>query len=121
MNNTRQKKPLLHGKRRSELMEKSTSAEKAICVILTKLGIRYVRQYPIWTGRRQYFADIYIPSLKLILEIDGEYHFTQNQKRLDENRSAGIRRLGYHVCRLTNKDARRVDKVVAKIRRYLKR
>lgn len=121
MNNIRGKIFLLHSKRRSELMEKSPSAEKAACSILAKTGIRYMRQYPIWTGRKQYFADIYIPSLKLILEIDGTYHFTEKQKRLDENRSAGIRRLGYHVCRLTNKDARNPEKVKAKIRRYLKR
>lgn len=121
MNNTREKKLLLHRKRRSELIEKSTSAEKSACAILTRLGIRHVRQYPIWTGRRQYFADIYIPSLKLVLEIDGDYHFSKTQKRLDENRSAGIRRLGYSVCRLANKDARNPEKVTNKIRRYMTR
>lgn len=121
MNNTRQKKFLFHGKRRGELMEKSTSAEKAACTILSKLGICYVRQYPIWTGRKQYFADIFIPSLNLVLEIDGAYHFSDNQKRLDDNRSAGIRRLGYHLCRLSNKDARNLEKVAMKLRRYIKR
>lgn len=108
------------GKRRNELLEKSTSAEKAACVILQKIGIQFYRQYPVWTGRKQYYADIYIPKLKLILEIDGAYHFHAEQKRLDENRSAGLRRLGYHVCRLTNKDARNPEKVIGKIRRYLK-
>lgn len=121
MNNTRERKIISGGQRRKELLEKSTSAEKAACAILAKLGMAYVRQFPIWTGRKKYFADIFIPELKLVLEIDGKYHFAEKQKRLDENRSAGIRRLGFHVCRLSNKDARSIEKVVSKIRRYLKK
>lgn len=117
MNNIRER----FDRRRSELLEKSPSAEKAICMILSKMGFEYIRQYPIWTGRKKYYADIFIPKLKLVFEIDGAYHFTQNQKRLDENRSAGIRRLGFYVCRLSNKDARNPQKVAGKIRRYLKR
>lgn len=121
INDIRERNFSLRSKRRSELLEKSPSAEKAACAILARFGIAYVRQYPIWTGRKQYFADIYIPKYRLVLEIDGAYHFKGEQKRLDENRSAGIRRLGYHVCRLTNKDARSPEKVASKIRRYLKR
>lgn len=48
---------------RMELLYKSTSAESAVCRSLGLLGLRYVRQFPIWTGRKQYYADIYIPSL----------------------------------------------------------
>jgi very-short-patch-repair endonuclease len=108
-------------KRRNELLEKSTSAEKAACAILDKLGIKFIRQYPIWTTRRQYYADIYIPKYKLILEIDGKYHYTKEQTRKDENRSAGIRRLGYHVCRLSNADARRPERIIGKIKLVIKK
>lgn len=104
--------------RRNELKSRTTSAEKSITKILLMLGITHKTQYPINTGRKQYFADVYIPSLKLILEIDGSYHNSANQKRLDENRSANLRRLGYHVCRLSNKDAYNPNKVIAKLRRY---
>lgn len=106
-------------KRRIELLEKSPYAEKVACLILKRMKIPFIRQYPIWTGRKQYYADIYIPSVRLILEIDGAYHFTEKQKRLDANRSAGIRRLGYHVCRLNNAEAKQPAKIVAKIKRYL--
>ena len=107
-------------RRRFELLEKSTAAEKAACSILSKMGVEYVRQYPIWTGRKKYYADIYVPKFKLVLEIDGAYHFTKEQIRKDENRSAGIRRLGYHVCRLTNADARQPKKILAKLKRCIK-
>lgn len=68
-----------------------------------------------------YFADLYVPKLKLIIECDGGYHYTTRQKRLDSNRSSGLRRLGYHVVRLSNRDARDIRKVKAKIALILRR
>lgn len=79
------------------------------------MGLKAIRQFPINTGRHVYFADLYIPSLRLVVEIDGGYHTTRLQRRLDRNRSANIRRLGYHVCRLSNRDARSVPKIREKI------
>ena len=114
----KQSKRKMKSRVRMELLSKSTSAESAVCRALASLGLRCVRQFPIWTGRRQYYADIYIPSLRLVIEVDGGYHFTDNQKRLDTNRSAGIRRLGYHVCRIKNQDAHDIRKIRAKISRY---
>lgn len=101
--------------RHAELLSKSSDAEKAAFKNLVCLGFKPVRQYPVWTKRRMYFADLYIPSLKLIIEIDGGYHYTARQKRLDGNRSSGLWRLGYHVVHLSNRDARDISKIKAKI------
>ena len=101
--------------RRAELLSKSSDAERAAFKNLVRLGFKPARQYPVWTKRRIYFADLYISSLKLIIEIDGGYHYTARQKRLDGNRSSGLWRLGYHVVRLSNRDARDISKIKAKI------
>lgn len=101
--------------RRAELLSKSSDAEKTAFRNFVRLGLKPVRQHPVWTKRRIYFADLYIPQLKLIVEIDGGYHYTARQKRLDENRSSGLWRLGYHVVRLSNRDARNISKIKAKI------
>lgn len=101
--------------RRAELASKSSNAEKAAYNNVSRLGYSAIRQYPVWTKRKIYFADLYIPELKIIVEIDGGYHFTNKQKRLDNNRSNGLWRLGYHVVRLSNHDARNINKVKAKI------
>lgn len=101
--------------RRAELLSKSSDAERAAFKNLVRLGFKPARQYPVWTKRRMYFADLYIPSLKLIVEIDGGYHYTARQKRLDGNRSSDLWRLGYHVVRLSNRDARDISKIKAKI------
>ena len=103
-------------RRRLELMYNMSDAEKAAISNCKQLGYRVVRQQPIVTGRRLYFADLYLPALKLVIEIDGGYHCMNTQKRKDKNRSAGIRRLGYHIVRLTNKDAKDIEKVKKKIK-----
>lgn len=100
---------------RQDLLSKTSDAEKAAIRNCIKLGYKVVRQQPITTGRKLYFADIYIPSLKLIIEVNGGYHYTSNQKRKDGNRSAGIWRMGYHVVRLSNHDARDINNVKAKL------
>ena len=100
---------------RQDLMSKTSDAEKAAIRNCELLGYKVVRQQPITTGRKLYFADIYLPKLKVIVEIDGGYHYTNKQKRKDSNRSAGIWRMGYHVVRLSNHDARNINKVKAKI------
>lgn len=101
--------------RRAELMSRTSDAEKAAYRTLLALGYKVVRQYPINTGRRQYFADLYLPQLRAVIEIDGGYHYTTKQRRLDTNRSSGLWRLGYHVLRLSNHDARSTENVRAKI------
>ena len=105
--------------RRFDLMAHISDAEKKAYTIIKSLGYKVVRQQPINTGRRIYFADLYLPELKTIFELDGGYHNTTKQRRLDTNRSSGIWRMGYHVVRLSNHDAREPEKIKAKIRLIL--
>ena len=107
--------------RRADLMAHISDAEKKTYTIIKSLGYKVVRQQPINTGRRIYFADLYIPELKTIFELDGGYHNTAKQRRLDTNRSSGIWRMGYHVVRLSNRDARDKEKIKAKISLILRK
>lgn len=96
---------------RCDLLSHTTDAEKAAAKICTLLGYKVIPQQPIVTGRKLYFADIYLPEIKLVIEINGGYHFTDKQRRKDKNRSQGIRRLGYSLFNITNKDARDIKKI----------
>lgn len=107
-------------RRRTELLEKSTQAERNVCRVLDALAIHYVRQYPIRTARKQFYADIYIPSLRLVIEVDGKYHYADKQKRLDSNRSACLRGKGVSVYRIKNADTYRAKSVIDLIKRYRK-
>lgn len=106
---------------RKELLSKRTAAEKAVCATLDRMGVKYIPQMPIKTGRKTFYADIYVPSLRLVIEVDGKYHFTDRQRRKDENRSQCLRRMGLHVYRISNPTAPFPKTVLSLLRRCRKR
>lgn len=52
---------------------KVTSIEAKVEEELKKLGIKFEAQYSIKDNEKLYIADIFIPSLKLIIECNGDY------------------------------------------------
>lgn len=66
-------------------------------------GFRFRRQHGI--GR--YVADFYCPAVKLVIEIDGDSHFTDQAEKYDEQRNEYMRMLGLKVIRFTNQDIRK--------------
>lgn len=100
---------------RNELLSKSPRSEEKVCKTLDRLRIRYIRQYPIHTPKKNFYADIYVPSLRLIIEVDGKYHFTERQKRLDANRSACLRRMGYSIYRVINQPNYTLQKAIVSV------
>ena len=65
-------------------------------------GYKFRRQYGI--GR--YVADFYCPKLRLVIEIDGDSHFTDQAEEYDRQREAYIQSLGLKVVRFTNLEVR---------------
>lgn len=61
---------------------------------------KFRRQHPI----QNYIADFYSHSLKLIIEVDGEYHEDSKQVRLDSERTEVLEFNGLDVIRFTNED-----------------
>ena len=60
--------------------------------------IRFYRQRPI-SG---YIVDFYCAKAKLIIELDGSQHFTEDGLEYDEIRSDILEELGLEVIRYTN-------------------
>jgi len=63
-------------------------------------GIKAKRQQIINT----FIVDFYIPSAKLVIEIDGSQHYEQEARMRDEERDAALDRLGLLVLRYSNSD-----------------
>jgi very-short-patch-repair endonuclease len=59
---------------------------------------KFTRQKPL--GR--YIADFYCARARLVIELDGDSHFTDRGERYDETRSAELALSGIRVLRLTN-------------------
>lgn len=62
------------------------------------LGERCLRQHVIG----DYIVDFIFRKSKLVVEIDGEYHESQEQQLLDAIRSEYLESMGYQVIRFTN-------------------
>ena len=63
-------------------------------------GYKFRRQHPI----HQFIVDFYCHELKLIIEIDGKYHDSEEQKELDAKRSELLKFQGLSEIRFTNED-----------------
>ncbi len=62
--------------------------------------IRVYRQRIIHT----YIVDFYIPKYKIVIEIDGDSHFTESWKEYDTERTKVLEWLWLQVIRFTNEE-----------------
>lgn len=101
------------------LRENPTQAEELIWLSLRNNqleGYKFRRQHPLLN----YIADFYCHQLKLVIEIDGEYHQTLEQKKLDQERTANIEFQGLDVIRFTNDDVLTdINTVLNKIKEFI--
>ena len=65
---------------------------------LRKLPVRILRQRPI----DNFIVDFYCSGLRLVIEIDGESHFTEQGKVYDQERTNILEGYGLQVVRFTN-------------------
>ena len=73
-----------------------------------KLWNFYLKNLPVIVKRQRiiegYIADFYIPSSKLVIEIDGSQHFEEDAYEYDRIRDEKMQSLGLTVLRFTNRD-----------------
>ena len=88
--------------RRQDLRKNSTIPEKRVWEKLRKeqLGFKFRRQH----GIGHYIVDFYCPERKLVIEIDGESHFTDEGIEYDKIRSDFLNSIGIEILRFTNEE-----------------
>ena len=66
----------------------------------------FLRTYPVCFSRQKilgkYIADFYCAEAKLIIELDGSGHYTEEGKQKDEERTAFLEEYGLTVVRIPN-------------------
>ena len=66
----------------------------------------FLRTYPVRFYRQKvlgkYIVDFYCAQAKLIIELDGSGHYTEEGKRHDEDRTAFLEEYGLMVIRIPN-------------------
>ena len=82
------------------LRNSMTVSEKTLWENLkeNKFGVRFKPQHPIDI----FIADFYCHALKLVIEIDGDYHQFQIEK--DKARTEELQNIGIEIIRFTNEE-----------------
>ena len=82
-----------------ELRKSMTDEEK-------KLWYNFLRLMPIRALRQKnignFIVDFYIPSKKIVIEIDGSQHYEEEGIKSDKDRDSELQKLGIKVLRYTN-------------------
>jgi very-short-patch-repair endonuclease len=110
----------LRGKART-LRRNSTNAERLLWARLRDHGLdgfSFRRQVPL----AGYIADFVCHAAKLVIELDGGQHYTDEGERSDAARSAALSAKGFRVVRFGNHDVlQNRDGVLETIRAALPR
>ncbi len=114
--------PILYGRLKELAAEKrknETAAEAKLWEYLKGLRTkehRFTRQYII----DQYIVDFACIQKKIVIEVDGKYHDTVEQKEYDALRTAVIEKHGFSVLRFKNDEVEKaMDRVIATIENAL--
>ncbi len=74
------------------------------------MGYTFNRQKPL--GR--YIVDFYCKPLNLVIEVDGGYHFEEEQKVKDRERQILLESMGLHFLRFHDEQVRKDMDIVLK-------
>jgi very-short-patch-repair endonuclease len=106
--------------RRRELRNNPTQAEAFLWGYLNNKqldGKKFRRQSSIG----KFIVDFYCPQEKLVIELDGDFHFDENAKKYDEVRTEMIMQKGIKVLRFENQEVLlNLDSVLKEIKKHFK-
>jgi very-short-patch-repair endonuclease len=91
---------------RRDLKRRSQSLRRDPSPAERKLWYEFLRDHPVKFTRQKplghYIADFYCASRQLVIEVDGDSHFTESGDLYDERRTAALKAEGIRVLRVTN-------------------
>ena len=103
-----------------ELRKNMTDAEN---LLWSRIRRKQLKSYQFYRQKMigNYIVDFYCPKGKLVIELDGSQHYTDDAKIKDEKRDRFLNRLGLRVLRFTNLDVlKNINAVLDNLASYLK-
>jgi len=71
----------------------------------------FLKKLPITVKRQEvidnYIVDFYIPQVKIIIELDGSQHYTEEGEAKDSVRDNTLGKFGIKILRYTNREVNR--------------
>ncbi|WP_232778364.1 endonuclease domain-containing protein [Salegentibacter sediminis] len=94
--------PLQNFSKARKLRRDMTSAEEMLWEYLrnNQLGYKFRRQHPV----HYFIVDFYCHQFKLVIEVDGGYHNSKQQKIADKEREELLEFQDLHIIRFTNEE-----------------
>jgi very-short-patch-repair endonuclease len=92
--------------RARELRLHPTPAERHAWTLLRNrgmLGLKFRRQHVL----HGFILDFYCASERIVIELEGDVHYTQAQRDYDQARAGFLEAAGYRVIRVRNRNASR--------------
>ena len=102
-----------------ELRKNMTDAERRLW---SKIRRKQVKKYQFYRQKNigNYIVDFYCPAAKLIVEIDGGQHYSEEYRKKDEARDKYLSNLDFRVLRFSNSDVlKNIEEVVGEIYKHL--
>ncbi len=95
-------------KKNNSLLENARSLRREMTPQERKLWYCFLRKYPVKIYKQRiidsFIVDFYCASAKLVIEIDGSQHYSEQVKGYDEERSKIIEKYDLKVIRFSNYD-----------------
>ncbi len=96
-----------------EFRKNGTKSERILWKYVLKNNKYHWKKQRIQNG---YITDFYCVKLKLIIEVDGETHDTEENIIYDKSRSNIMEKKGYNVIRIRNED---IQTIIYEVGNYL--
>lgn len=91
-----------------DMLSRARSLRKSMTPQELRLWYRFLRIHPEKFYKQRpigpYIADFYCSKAKLVIEIDGAQHYTDDGKSYDAARTAYLQAKGLRVLRFSNKE-----------------
>ena len=104
-----------------DLRKKSTIGEVRLWEYLRRnqmMGYTFNRQKPL----DRYIVDFYCAKLKLVIEVDGDYHAEKDQIATDDIRQEFLEKYSLNFLRFTETECvKEIDAVLLSIERYIEK
>ncbi len=107
-------------KKNEELLSRARELRRDMTPQERKLWYLFLRKYPVKVYKQRiidsFVVDFYCASAKLVIELDGSQHYTDQGAAYDERRSICFSHYGLEVLRFSNADVdQRFNEVCEKI------
>ena len=102
-----------------ELRKNMTDAERRVW---SKIRRKQLKEFQFYRQKNigDYIVDFYCPAAKLIVELDGGQHYSEENIEKDEARDKFLKDLGFRVLRFSNSDVfKNIEGVVEEIYNHL--